>query len=159
MAERLSKRMIVSGLVIGLISAVMSPSEAAYTVKPKVGQCFMYSNADVSAPFATKNPVSCSSKHNAETYIVTKWPISTKPSQMSDEDALNLADSLCNAWGDSGVLQGSYFNYWAWYTPNDAQWAKGERWLRCDGMRITNKTEPYKYGSWKGARLGAGSSI
>jgi hypothetical protein len=78
---------------------------------------------------------------------------------MNDEDALNLADSLCRAFGDSGLIDGSYFNYWAWYTPNNAQWAKGERWLRCDGMHIASTKKPYKYISWKGVQLGSGSSI
>jgi len=135
------------------------PAFAAYTVKPRAGQCFMYTAADVSAPFATKNPVSCSATHNAETYLVTKWPISTKPAEMSDEDALNLADSLCQAWGDLGLIDNPYFNYWAWYTPNDAQWAKGERWLRCDAMRTLTKKPPYRYASWKGLKIGSGNTI
>jgi hypothetical protein len=156
----MTKKIFAAFAVAGvLLSQGAVPANAAYTVKPRAGQCFMYTTADVSAPFATKNPVSCSGTHNAETYLVTKWPISTKPGDMSDEDALNLADSLCQAWGDYGLIDNPYFNFWAWYTPNDAQWAKGERWLRCDAMRTLNKKEPRKYASWKGLKLGSGNTI
>lgn len=154
------KRLVVSLTAVALLSSLIaSPANAAYTVKPKVGQCFMYTAADVSAPYATKNPVSCSGTHNAETFMVTKWPLSTKPANMDEEEALNLADSLCRAWGDGGLIDNSYLNYWAWYTPNPAQWAKGERWLRCDAMHVTTKTPPYKYSSWRGMKLGAGDTI
>ena len=141
-----------------LACSLLSPTaaNATYTVKPKAGQCFMYSVADVDAPYARKNPVSCSSTHNAETFLVTKWPLKTKPSEMSDEDALNLAESLCRAWGDDGLLKNPFFNFWAWYTPNPAAWAKGERWLRCDAMAV-NKAG--KYISWKGLRIYTGVNV
>ena len=116
----------------------------------------MYSVADVDAPYARKNPVSCSSTHNAETYLVTRWPLKTKPSEMSDEDALNLAESLCRSWGDDGLIKNPFFNFWAWYTPNPAAWAKGERWLRCDAMAV-NKAG--KYISWKGLRIYTGINV
>ena len=60
---------------------------------------------------------------------------------------------LCRAWGKGGVLEGSYFNYWAWFTPDSVAWAKGERWLRCDAMKTLNDQEPYVFGSWKGQKL------
>jgi hypothetical protein len=151
------KRILITALISTLLGGTLaSPAHAAYTVKPKVGQCFLYSAADVSAPYARKNPVSCSGTHNAETYLVTKWPLKQKPSQMSDEDALYLADSLCRAWGIDGLISDPFFTYWAWYTPDPAGWAKGERWLRCDAMART-KTD--KFISWKGQRVTVGTSV
>lgn len=134
-------------------SLIAPPAQAAYTVKPKVGQCFQYSKADVSAPYAQKNPISCAKSHNAETYIVSKWPLSTPPEELPEGQGLEVASSLCMAWGPKGVLQDSYFNFWAWYTPDPSGWAKGERWLRCDAMKRSNQEEPFEYISWKGLKF------
>ena len=151
------KRFLITVLVSTLVGGIFtSPANAAYTVKPKAGQCFMYSAADVDAPYARKNPVSCSSTHNAETYLVTKWPLKIKPSDMSDQEALDLAESLCRAFGTDGLLSNPFFTFWAWYTPDPAAWAKGERWLRCDAMAV-NKSN--KYISWKGLRLYSGMNV
>ena len=141
----------LSAALIG--GTLVAPAQAAYTVKPKVGQCFMYTDADVSAPFAQKNPISCSKTHNAETYIVAKWPLTTPPQDMAPGAGLEVANSLCRAWGKGGVLQDSFFTYWAWYTPDPAGWAKGERWLRCDAMRTMDQEEPYTFISWKGQKF------
>ena len=143
---------IVAALIGGTLAV---PAQAAYTVKPKVGQCFMHTQADVSASFAQKNPMNCSKTHNAETYIVAKWPLTTPPQDMAEGEALEVANSLCRAWGKGGVLQDSFFTYWAWYTPDPAAWAKGERWLRCDAMKTVDAIEPYTYISWKGQRFKA----
>ncbi len=140
-------------LAINFIAvASITPAQAAYTVKPKVGQCFMLSVADVSAPFAQRNPISCSKKHNAETYLVAKWPLSTPAGELSKGDRLEVAKSLCSTdW--KGQSNSYYFTYWAWYTPNPKAWAKGERWLRCDAMRIVDSVEPYRFVTWKGKKL------
>lgn len=138
---------------------IIQPANAAYTVKPKVGQCFNYSPTDVSAAYATKNPVNCSGTHTAETYLVAKWPLTKPPTELPDGDGLEIASSLCRAWGTSGILTNSYFNYWAWYTPDPKAWARGERWLRCDAMHVLNETEPYVYASWKGQKFKAKKRI
>ena len=155
--DEIMKRFVIAVLISTLFGGTLAaPANAAYTVKPRVGQCFLYSVADVDAPYARKNPVSCSSIHNAETYHVTKWPLKIKPSEMSDEEAFSLADSLCRAWGDDGLITNPFFTFWAWYTPDPAAWAKGERWLRCDAM-AKNKAE--KYISWRGQRLYSGMNV
>jgi hypothetical protein len=143
-------------LLAGLTS---TPAEAAYTVKPKVGQCFMHSQADVSAPFAQRNPIACTKTHNSETYIVAKWPLTTPPEDLPEGEGWEVANSLCRAWGAGGVLDGSYFTYWAWYTPDPDAWAKGERWLRCDAMRLVDQNEPYRFVSWKGQKFKAKKTI
>ena len=148
------QRTKVVAISLGLLASLTpSMAEAAYTVAPKVGQCFMYSNAEVSSSYPLKNPVKCTLKHNAETYIVAKWPVSTHPDEMIYEDAWDIANSLCRAWGPGGRLQDSYFNYWAWYTPSKKDWIKGQRWLRCDAMHVENSEQPYIYTSWKGKKF------
>lgn len=146
-------RISVAIAVVMACTTFVSPAKAAYTVKPKVGQCFMLTAADVSAPFANKNPISCSKTHNAETFLVGKWPLTTPPEDLPEGDGLEIAASLCKATGNGGLLVGTFFTYWAWYTPSPAAWAKGERWLRCDAMKVVNDVEPYKFASWKGQKF------
>jgi hypothetical protein len=140
---------------------LFSPVQAAYTVKPKIGQCFQLTPAQVSASYATKNPVSCSSTHNAETFEVVDWPLATNPVDMVHTDALKIANEMCGFWdtfpdAETSRLSKSEFNYWAWYTPDKAAWAKGERWLRCDAMvgkfKSSTSWPPYAYISWKGVK-------
>ena len=151
---------IAFGTVVITALAITNPTtaQAAYTVKPSVGQCFKHTNAQVSAPYASVNPISCTKAHNAEIFNLTKWPVSTPPEKMKDADKLAIADLACNAFTEAGdgLLDGTDFNYWAWYTPDPKAWAKGQRWLRCDAMIIKNSKEPYIYISWQGSRLDAG---
>lgn len=145
-------------------SSLLTPpsANAAYTVIPKVGQCFQYTKAQVSAKYAPKNPINCSSSHNMETFAVAIWPVETNPVDMDRETTLDIVDELCNFWGtfpnaSANRLKTSAFNYWAWYTPSRAAWAKGQRWLRCDAMigKFSSAEEwpPASFVSWKGLRL------
>ena len=137
-------------------------ANAAYTVLPKVGQCFQYTKAQVSASYAPKNPISCSSTHNMETFAVAKWPLSTNPADMEDEDKMSIVSEYCDFWGTFPNAEFSRssktnFNYWAWYTPSRTAWAKGQRWIRCDAMIGVFKTAdswpPEAHISWKGVKL------
>ena len=132
-------------------------AQGAYSILPKAGQCFMHTNADVDADSPKKNPIPCSSTHNAEIILVAKWPMQTPPWQMEYQDAWDIANSICGFDAAAGNLNQNYFNYWAWYTPTKTSWAAGQRWLRCDGMYITsgsgsNDVYKYKFRSWKGLR-------
>ena len=144
--------------VLMIFSLNVNPVFAeSYTVPPKVGQCFMHTLSDVGASSPQKNPIACSKKHNAEIFYVGKWPAPTAPEEMVYEDAWKLADSICGFKAAASRLNTTKFNYWAWYTPSKESWAKGQRWLRCDGMFITNsstakKFSDYKFGSWTGRR-------
>jgi len=145
-------------------SLLTSPAaNAVYTVKPKIGQCFQYTMAQVSAAYPTKNPTSCSFSHNMETFEVATWPLSTNPADMTDEDKSLIAGESCDFWGtfpnaENSRLSKTEFNYWAWYTPSRAAWAKGQRWIRCDAMigKFTSAESwpPFAHISWKGTKLG-----
>jgi hypothetical protein len=138
---------------------VAAPVNAAYTIKPKVGQCFMHTQAEVLASYPKKNPINCAKMHNAETYFVAKWPLSKPPEQLPTGRGLEIATSLCHAWDKGGVLQNSDFNYWVWFTPEPPAWARGERWLRCDALRSVNQGEPNKFLSWKGLKFKAKKTL
>lgn len=145
--------------VFALAITVSCPqaSNAALFVAPKYGQCFMHTRADVSASSPKKNPISCSRIHNSETFFVGTWPSDTPPWSMSDKNALNLAVGVCMSDNALEYLT-SHFNWWAWFTPSKSSWAQGARWIRCDGMSVSNiatakRTADYKFRSWSGARL------
>ena len=139
-----------------------SAENAAYTVAPKVGQCFQYTKAQVSAKYAPKNPIKCSSTHNMETFAVEIWPVETNPVDMERKTTLEIVIELCDFWGTfpnayNNRLKTSDFNYWAWYTPSREGWAKGQRWLRCDAMigkfSSAEQWPPATHVSWKGLKL------
>ncbi len=136
--------------VVAVNCLPLTPAKAAYTVKPKVGQCFNLTSQEVNEPYPKSNPTNCSKSHNAETYLVAKWPLTVPPEELSEGEGLEVAESLCKAWGKGGVLEGYDFNFWAWYTPDPKGWARGERWLRCDAMKVLNEKEPLKFKSWRG---------
>ena len=151
-------------LITLFASSLLTPpaASASYTVIPKVGQCFQYTKAQVSAKYPPKNPINCASSHNMETYAVEIWPVETNPVDMDRETTLEIVNELCNFWGtfpnaNTSRMKTSTFNYWAWYTPSRAAWAKGQRWLRCDAMigkfSSAEQWPPTTHVSWKGLRL------
>lgn len=157
------KLLIAFSASILIFSIQVAPSgNAAYTAAPKVGQCFQYTKAQVSAKYAPKNPIKCSSSHNMETFAVEIWPVETNPVDMDRQTTLEIVAELCDFWGAfpdafDNRMKTSDFNYWAWYTPNRAGWAKGQRWLRCDAMigkfSSVEQWPPATFVSWKGFRL------
>ena len=158
-SKGISASAVIALFIVSL--QTVSPANAAYTVKPKIGQCFQLTKAQVSASYASKNPISCQSLHNAETYEVTEWPLQTNPVDMVNEDALAIANEACAFWdtypdAENSRLSKTRFNFWAWYTPDRAAWARGERWLRCDAMigkfKTSNSWPPYAYISWSGSK-------
>ena len=43
------------------------------------------------------------------------------------------------------------YNYWAYYYPTEADWDRGARWLRCDGM-VSLKADDSLFDRWSGVR-------
>jgi hypothetical protein len=159
-----SSKLLPSLLATFISSSVfVAPvANAAYTVTPKVGQCFQYTKAQVSASYASKNPISCSSSHNMETFAVVKWPLKSNPADMNKDEVLDLVFQRCDFLGrfpnaPTSKFSSTSINYWAWYTPSPAAWAKGQRWLRCDAMIGKFESEeqwpPASHISWKGLKL------
>jgi hypothetical protein len=97
-----------------------------------------------------------------ETYAVGTWPVDTNPVDMELELTQEIVNEICNFWGTFPNARDSRsstksFNYWAWYSPSRAAWAKGQRWLRCDAMigkfTAPDQWPPAIYVSWKGLKL------
>ena len=141
-----NKRVISLSVVLltGYLAIPISGASAANT-SVKVGNCYNYKWSDVSAPFAVKGTVSCTSTHTAETYRVGTWPTDTAPDSMDGKASWSIANSICQPW----IGTSKSFNYWAWYSPNPDQWAAGDRWVRCDAMKTTNSQSPYTYATFK----------
>ena len=145
---RISIFSMVLGVSLGLL--VGAPAQAT-SPTPKVGNCYNLTNKQVDGSYAPNSPaVNCARLHNAETYRIAKWPLKTNPVDMVFEDALSIAETLCTPWKPE---VSENFNYWAWYTPDRASWAKGARWVRCDAMIIKDDTKPYVFKKWLFKRL------
>lgn len=158
----LFRRKSIFSRILLLLSALvflhLTVVPTANADSPRVGSCYLHTNADVSANFAKKAAIPCSQTHNVEVYFVGKWPSDTPPWKMTESSKLDLAASVCNSKNAIGRLNQAYFNYWAWFPPNKKEWRDGERWLRCDGMYKASASDPkdsstYVYGTWKGRRL------
>lgn len=145
---RTASVMTVSAIFLAIF--LVTPSQAV-SPTPKVGSCYNLTNAQVDSSYPPNSPsIKCARLHNAETYRVAKWPLKTNPVDMIHEDALSIAATLCTPWVPE---ESEYLNYWAWYTPDKASWAKGARWVRCDAMLTYSKREPYVFKKWLFKRL------
>lgn len=129
-------------LTIGLAT----PAAAA----PSIGECYNYPIAVRDAVSSGVAGVACTDPHTAETY----WTGSLKPSfgppskatpgarlaaaTACDTKALNTYLAMPDRTLPSRWLSFALF-------PTDAQWAAGERWVRCDavlktGLKLTDLT-------------------
>lgn len=135
----------VLGILVVATTAITFTAAQAISSAPKVGSCYNYKWSDVSAPFAVKGPVTCTSLHTAETYRVGMWPSDAAPDTMDGQAAWSIANSICQPM----VGKSKTFNYWAWYSPNPTEWAEGKRWVRCDAMKTTNAASPYTFATFR----------
>jgi hypothetical protein len=126
----------ISALVVvamtGTAFVLTRSQTTALELKPKIGNCYLFSAKELDAPSPLTNPLPCAEMHNAETYWVAKWPLELAPTRYSEDLIHDVAGRVCrNKWDfpDDADL-----NYWAYFYPSPAQWAEGARWLRCDAM-------------------------
>jgi len=146
-----NKRIVILVSLILVASASANAPANAASTSPKVGNCYNLSNAQIDAEYSPKNaPINCARLHNAETYRIAKWPLKTNPVDMDPQDALDIADSLCQPWEPE---ESQYFNFYAWYTPDKSSWAKGARWVRCDALITKNDQAPFIFKKWLFKRL------
>lgn len=137
------------------IAGALSPMNAtAVTSKlelnPKIGSCYLFSSKEFEAPSPLTNPIPCSRSHNAETFWISKWPLKLAPTRYTDDLILSAAEKVCLAQWD--FPEEADLNYWAFFYPSPAQWAKGARWIRCDAMIQKAEVGSFnqKYLVWKG---------
>ncbi len=121
-----------------------TPAPTAKSDAPTVGQCWngTYANAGDWADWQGDAAVACSASHTLYTFGVAKiagllptdWAKSATDPSLSDTVA-NAASTACEAPFEKAVpglawnqqLVRNFF-----FVPSEAQWKKGERWVRCD---------------------------
>lgn len=135
---------------LGLIFTQSLPAQAVIDNNPKIGACYSFSEREFTATSPMTNSISCSKVHNAETYWVGTWTLKLPYWRYTDELMHNAASKVClRAWEfpDDADL-----NYWAYFLPNQQQWSKGARWIRCDAMQARSKSGTFlqKWGRWTG---------
>jgi hypothetical protein len=132
--------------VMGLLLPA-APALAASTDAPVVGQC---TNDPTMESWAHSGVVvDCAGPHTGQTVWVGPWTAATSPTQADVNATGSAADvalraefqssfDACEAAMTSligGVRQGyQIFNQFTtnFVGPNDAEWADGQRWARCD---------------------------
>ena len=96
--KRTMSLVFVATLLIGA-AGVALPANAASAPKPKVGQCFNYTKADMDkvSP-AKKASVKCTKTHNIEVYRVATFAYSGSPYTLSQSDLFSIATEACQPW-------------------------------------------------------------
>ena len=137
--------------VVAGISPVGAVTPASkLELNPKIGSCYLFSSKELEAPSPLTNPIPCSRTHNAETFWVAKWPLKLAPSRYTEELIKNAAQKVCLAAWE--FPEDADLNYWGYFHPSPAQWAKGARWLRCDALIQQSEVGTFnqKYLQWRG---------
>jgi hypothetical protein len=144
-SPRVTNKVVISRLlaisVAVSVSLVTSPAVAATSQAPRVGDCWVYPSYDsaVSPDVSPARQVACTAPHNAVTTSVGRVRGSVAKPWGSNAEAVIAASGLkCDIRGYTGQaalklpmtrplrVEGD------WYLPSKAQWAKGQRWSRCD---------------------------
>ncbi|CAN2191087.1 hypothetical protein MCEMRE182_00518 [Candidatus Nanopelagicaceae bacterium] len=145
------KRLATALAVIVLSSAFIAPAHAAsLQLNPKLGGCYLFTEKELNSASPLTNPIACSKVHNAETFGIDKWPLKNQPWKYTEDMARDAAEQVCMQYWD--YPDDSDLNYWAYFTPSPAQWAKGARWIRCDAMARLSEKGTFKqmYATWTG---------
>jgi hypothetical protein len=144
---------MISSLIFATLGVV--PVNAATVnppleLNPKIGGCYLFTAKEFDAPSPLTNPVPCAKTHNAETFWVAKWPLKFPPTRYTDDLIHDAAEKICLAAWD--FPEDADLNYWGYFYPSPAQWAKGARWVRCDALiRKSEKgTFNQQYLQWRG---------
>lgn len=128
-------------------------ASSAPRVGPQVGDCWFEKNYKVAHTWRSwqgADHVDCSAKHNSITYAVKQfgedWRLPPEKEAWPTRWVLALRDT-CKPFQTSKYLT----TFWRsrvetyYYLPTKSQWAKGERWLRCDvGIRRVGSTVAYQ---------------
>ena len=125
-----------------LLPAAVGLAAGSGSGAPQVGQCWnaSYAHAGAWVNWKGSKAISCSSSHVLYTYEVGKisgissksWASPTDPDQPTDaiqtasENACQMSKLLPGLKWNQLIVQGFFF------IPSEAQWAAGQRWVRCD---------------------------
>lgn len=135
MQTRLRSVLALVVIAVGMSLALVPTGAQAAPVKPKVGQCHQLTPAQAGALADPKRPVSCTSRHNTQTYAVVTTSASF--ATMTEEQISATGRSICDArWskaigGTVSKRAQSAFT-WVFFAPTPAQIVAGHNWIRCD---------------------------
>lgn len=115
---------------------------------PKEGACYTLRLGHLTDAHDDSPPVKCRKKHTSQTFLVTTLPRKTvgDPESINTKEIAQAADQRCSRalhqhlGGDKEALNLSRLRS-AWFVPDEEEFARGARWLRCDvvAYRTTNK--------------------
>jgi hypothetical protein len=118
-----------------VLAGVVMPTSAQ--AAPLVGACYDYPVKTLQATSSAAPAIGCEAPHTAETYYVRTLPDSFgRPSKSSLGARISAAKPCTTAALNAYVgmpdraLPSRFLS--VSLVPTDAQWAAGERWLRCD---------------------------
>ena len=145
-----AKKLLVVFTSFSLISIVAPAQAATLQLNPKLGGCYLFTEKELNSAYPLTNPIACSKLHNAETFGIGKWTLKNQPWKYTEDMTRDAAEAICMRYWD--YPDDSDLNYWAYFTPSPAQWAKGARWVRCDAMSRLSETGSFKqmFESWTG---------
>lgn len=115
-----------------------STSETAEKPKPpEVGACRVLTPEELTEASNDTDPVSCSEKHNAETFLISSFDKKLADASYDDSRLGAHAYQVCDkqyrkfTGADESLALRSILS-WAWFRPTEEQWEAGARWFRCD---------------------------
>ncbi len=108
-----------------------SPVETA----PELGACRLLDGAQIERAASLTEPVPCSRRHTAETFLVGELPAG-EDDYSSPAHGVFAYKTCTRAFAkflgaDESLALRTRLS-WAWFRPSRAAWTAGKRWLRCD---------------------------
>ncbi len=132
------RAVVVGALALCLLPLVGCGGETASDRKtaPEVGACRDLSAAALARSSNDAKVVACSTKHTAQTFLVSRLPRSTGTSYDDKRHSRFVYDTCTKAFGeylgaDESMVMRSRLS-WAWFRPSTRGWDRGARWFRCD---------------------------
>ncbi len=104
---------------------------------PRAGACRVLTAADVAEASNDTAPVDCAVEHTAQTYAAGPLPASFADVGYDDPALGAFAYRTCQRGlerflgADESLALRTVLS-WAWFRPDEQQWADGARWYRCD---------------------------
>lgn len=125
---------LIAGLIASLTACGSDPSNT--TKAPLNDLCRNLTLTDLSARTNSTKPVACTTPHNAQTFLVERFP-ATVGTKYDAATVGTFAYQTCSpafesylGASDSLVLRIQLS--WAWFGPTPDAWKRGARWFRCD---------------------------
>jgi hypothetical protein len=118
-------------------------------VTPKVGDCYLYTPAEIELFSTKKSTVNCKNLHNVETYRVIASQFKKDPNLEPPVNVFMRVSPICEV----GISKSNFFTGWGIKVPTKSEWKSGARWLRCEAFALQTESETATYASWKGKKL------